>query len=138
VSAANKKLSLILYHLANEPSVGLYHVNEHVTRSVPRVVQMKNQLKSQVKAVIDLNIDMDSTLETVQSLGKLDTFGSISRLLMHASQTVDDIYNGRPAPVSVSDDIEAAKALPASESASGPAVDQSNQPQGAPHIPTVE
>eukprot|EP01122_Echinamoeba_exundans_P006205 TRINITY_DN1703_c0_g1_i1.p2 TRINITY_DN1703_c0_g1~~TRINITY_DN1703_c0_g1_i1.p2 ORF type:complete len:204 (-),score=28.70 TRINITY_DN1703_c0_g1_i1:1655-2233(-) len=96
INRANKKLSLILYHLANEPSVGLYHVNEHVSRSVPRVVNMKNQLKSKIKPVADLSIDMDSTIDTVNSLSKLNTFASIAQLLQQASQTVDDIYSGRP------------------------------------------
>jgi hypothetical protein len=39
--AANKKLSLVLYHLANEPSVGLYHVNDHVTRTIPKLIGVK-------------------------------------------------------------------------------------------------
>ena len=38
---ANIKLSQFLYHMANEPSIGLFHVNEHAKRSIPKIVSIK-------------------------------------------------------------------------------------------------
>jgi hypothetical protein len=36
-----KKMSSYLHTVANEPTVGLYHIQEHIRRSVPKFVDMK-------------------------------------------------------------------------------------------------
>lgn len=37
----NNKMSEYLYTLANEPSIGLFHVNSHVRQTVPRLVELR-------------------------------------------------------------------------------------------------
>ncbi len=39
-------LNECLYLAANEPSLGLYRIQEHVQLSVPRVVELKQHLQS--------------------------------------------------------------------------------------------
>jgi hypothetical protein len=41
----NKNISEYLYLLANEPSIGLYHVTEHVKRTIPKLIEIKNDFK---------------------------------------------------------------------------------------------
>ena len=38
---ANKKLGEFFYLLANEPSVGLYHVQEHIRKTIPKNTEVK-------------------------------------------------------------------------------------------------
>lgn len=47
---ASDKLSEFMHVLANEPSIGLYHVSNHVTRNVPRSVELRVRFFQVVQA----------------------------------------------------------------------------------------
>eukprot|EP01126_Amoeba_proteus_P047701 TRINITY_DN5465_c0_g1_i12.p1 TRINITY_DN5465_c0_g1~~TRINITY_DN5465_c0_g1_i12.p1 ORF type:complete len:321 (-),score=61.35 TRINITY_DN5465_c0_g1_i12:142-1104(-) len=96
VTDASAKMSELLHIMANEPSVGLYHVSNHVIKSVPRCVETKNQLKESTKSIKELNYDMDSTLVTIQELKDLNTFNNIRELLSSSISIVEKINNGIP------------------------------------------
>eukprot|EP01125_Pyxidicula_operculata_P011369 TRINITY_DN3728_c0_g1_i1.p1 TRINITY_DN3728_c0_g1~~TRINITY_DN3728_c0_g1_i1.p1 ORF type:complete len:281 (+),score=62.78 TRINITY_DN3728_c0_g1_i1:838-1680(+) len=89
VIRANRKMSEYVHILANEPSIGLFHVCDHVSRNVPRSVETKKSLKATAKKLEDMNGDMDYTIRTVKSFHDLETFTSIMELLRHSMETVD-------------------------------------------------
>lgn len=96
VSRASNKLSEFLHHLANEPSIGLFHVSEHITRSVPKNIEMKKQLKESNRAAEELSYGLDSTLITVKDFGDINTFTSIKSLLLQSMATVNNIIKRVP------------------------------------------
>jgi len=93
----SKKMSEYLHHLANEPSIGLYHVCDHITRNVPKSVETKKSLKATNKTVEDLNYDMDFTIRTVRNLHDLDTFKNIRTLINDSITTIEMIKQKVPA-----------------------------------------
>jgi len=97
VIRGSKKMSEYLHHLANEPSIGLYHVCDHVSRNVPKSVETKKSLKASNKTVEDLNYDMDYTIRTVRNLHDLDTFKNIRQLITDSIATIEMIKQKVPA-----------------------------------------
>jgi len=93
----NRKMSEFLHHLANEPSIGLYHVSDHVRRTVPKTVDLKKTLKATCKAVEDLHYDMDYTMRTVESLNELQSFKNMNGLLKQATNILEMIAKRIPA-----------------------------------------
>jgi len=94
IARANKDISEYLHLLANEPSIGLYHVQEHIRRSVPKLVQMKTDLKQKCQVIDEASFDVDYTLLTVKSLHGMTTFGNVKAVLDAAIQTTDSINRG--------------------------------------------
>ncbi len=41
MQSVNKNLSEYVQLLANEPSIGLFHIQEHIRKSVPKMVDLK-------------------------------------------------------------------------------------------------
>eukprot|EP01123_Difflugia_compressa_P006303 TRINITY_DN1848_c0_g1_i1.p1 TRINITY_DN1848_c0_g1~~TRINITY_DN1848_c0_g1_i1.p1 ORF type:complete len:236 (-),score=67.13 TRINITY_DN1848_c0_g1_i1:160-801(-) len=93
----SRKMSEYLHTLANEPSIGLYHVCDHISRNVPKTVETKKSLKATNKKVEDLNYDMDHTIRTVRNLNELDTFKNIKQLLNDSITTLEQIKQKIPA-----------------------------------------
>lgn len=78
---ANQKMSQFLYSLANEPSVGLYHVNEHIRRTVPRLVAIRKDMDFQKVELDKSSCDIEEILPTVRTIGSLTSFKSMQSLL---------------------------------------------------------
>jgi len=93
----SRKMSEYLHHLANEPSIGLYHVCDHVARNVPKSVETKKSLKATNKTVEDLNYDMDYTIRTVRNLHDLDTFKNMRQIITESLATIELIKQKVPA-----------------------------------------
>jgi len=133
VIRGSKKMSEYLHHLANEPSIGLYHVCDHVSRTVPKSVETKKSLKATNKTVEDLNYDMDYTIRTVRNLHDLDTFKNIRQLITDSIATIEMIKQKvpakpKPSPTHVEELINVTQPQPmveAGEGTSPPATDDS-------------
>eukprot|EP01121_Diplochlamys_sp_Union-15-3_P004651 TRINITY_DN14840_c0_g1_i1.p1 TRINITY_DN14840_c0_g1~~TRINITY_DN14840_c0_g1_i1.p1 ORF type:complete len:236 (-),score=48.60 TRINITY_DN14840_c0_g1_i1:95-802(-) len=93
---ANKKMCEYLHNLANEPSIGLYHICDHIKRSVPKLVTLKKSLRKDTKAVDDFNYDLESTLLTIRGLGQFQGFDEIQKILISCMTTVEMINRGEP------------------------------------------
>ena len=52
--------------LANEPTVGMYYVQEHVHKSVPFVLATRTRIKEAQKTAQLCQLDVDSCLSTLQ------------------------------------------------------------------------
>lgn len=79
-------MSQFLYSLANEPSVGLFHVNDHVRRTVPRLVETRKQIDFQSVELDKSSCDVDEILPTVRSIGSLTAFKSMQSILLRSLQ----------------------------------------------------
>lgn len=77
--------------LANEPSIGLYHVEHHIQKSVPKLVQVKKEFKTLDTKVNETGYDMDYALRTIKGLHECTTFSTISLLLEQSSKAADEI-----------------------------------------------
>lgn len=79
-------MSQFLYNLANEPSVGLYHVNDHIRRTVPRIVETRKQLDFQSVELDKSSCDIDEILPNVRTIGSLTSFKSMQSILLRSLQ----------------------------------------------------
>lgn len=86
INAANQKMSQFLYNLANEPSVGLFHVNEHIRRTVPRLVEARKQMDFQSVELDKSSCDVDDILPIVRTIGSLTAFKSMQSILLKSLQ----------------------------------------------------
>ena len=97
--------------VANEPSIGLYHVSQHCKRSVPKLVEMKKEYQARTQEVVcssfptcmlfdlifgqnDVTFDMDFSISTAKTLQTLTTFGNIRDLLFKSMDIVDSLSGG--------------------------------------------
>lgn len=78
---ANQKMSQFLYNLANEPSVGLFHVNDHIRRAVPRLVTVRQETLHQKAELDKSSCDVDDLLPEVRTIANLQAFKRINALL---------------------------------------------------------
>lgn len=79
-------MSQFLYSLANEPSVGLFHVNDHVRRTVPRLVETRKQIDFQSVELDKSSCDVDEILPNVRTIGSLTSFKSMQSILLRSLQ----------------------------------------------------
>ena len=70
--------------LANEPSLGLYRIQEHVHRTTPALVRRKNELSANKKKLEGVLYDMDYSLGAVENIGSIRQFTNISEALKSA------------------------------------------------------
>ncbi|XP_022780074.1 BLOC-1-related complex subunit 8 homolog isoform X3 [Stylophora pistillata] len=73
-----------IHMMLNEPSVGLYRVQEHVRRSLPQLVDKKIEMQSLQKKVQGISYDVDYSLKTVQSMQNISHFTIIQECLKSA------------------------------------------------------
>ncbi|XP_078373872.1 BLOC-1-related complex subunit 8 homolog isoform X2 [Oculina patagonica] len=73
-----------IHTMLNEPSVGLYRVQEHVRRSLPQLVDKKIEMQSLHKKVQGISYDVEYSLKTVQSMQNISHFTIIQECLKSA------------------------------------------------------
>ncbi|XP_062507729.1 BLOC-1-related complex subunit 8 homolog [Corticium candelabrum] len=84
VKKVTDKLSECLHLAANEPSLGLYRLQEHVRRAVPDSVERKRQLKNIQQRAQGLGYDADYAVKTLQSLSGMTHFRGVQEQLKKA------------------------------------------------------
>jgi hypothetical protein len=78
------KLSECLHLAANEPSLGLYRLQEHIRHAVPDSVERKRQLMNIQQRVQGLGYDADYAVKTLQSLSGMQYFTGVQQQLKKA------------------------------------------------------
>jgi len=81
IEKANKKISSYIRNIANEPSLGLFFVQNHVKLSIPRFVEMKKEVKKKTAASEAVQVDLNFSHTVVKGIGEMKTFISIKSLL---------------------------------------------------------
>ena len=91
--------------LANEPSIGLFEVQEHVHRAVPRVGDAVRKLDKSRQSLTDATYDVDYSIITVKSWQEMISFQRIKRLMSASIMTLEMMNEGKPPPnFSMTDD----------------------------------
>eukprot|EP00794_Sanderia_malayensis_P006231 gene6231-6947_t len=80
VSKVNDSLHL----LANEPSLGLYRMQEHVHRSIPNLLERKREIDNNKKKLDGVSYDLDYSISAVDAIGHIRQFANISEALKSA------------------------------------------------------
>ncbi|KAI9193033.1 uncharacterized protein BJ171DRAFT_535080 [Polychytrium aggregatum] len=83
---AASELSEYSANLLNEPSMGLYRVQEHVHAKVPQLVQHKNDLTQLGKQVSLSNSDLDEAKEILNEMERIQSFENIIKMLREFGQ----------------------------------------------------
>jgi len=99
ISKVSKTLSEYLHYLANEPSIGLYQVQEHIRRTIPRNSELKSELKKRYQAVDAVTYDVNFSLQIVKGLHDLTTFVDIKHKLDHCIEIANQLSRVQPSPV---------------------------------------
>lgn len=84
VRKITSKVNDCFHMLANEPSLGLYRMQEHVHRTIPGLVDRKKELDSLRKKVEGVSYDMDYSISAIDSIGNIRQFTNISEALKSA------------------------------------------------------
>jgi hypothetical protein len=100
--------------VANEPSIGLYHVSQHVRRSVPKLAELKKDYQSRTQQVVsrnttkkdqsvgpfwsyltilqnDVAFDMDFSISTAKSIQGITAFQNIKEMLFQSMDIVETL-----------------------------------------------
>mmetsp|Transcript_5663 Transcript_5663/g.14393 ORF Transcript_5663/g.14393 Transcript_5663/m.14393 type:complete len:147 (+) Transcript_5663:177-617(+) len=92
---ANSLLPDYFEHMANEPSIGLYHVQEHIRRSVPFLASTQRALDAQKKKAEDVCYDLDFALLTVKGFHEMDGFQKIKRQISASIMAIEAMEQQR-------------------------------------------
>jgi uncharacterized protein YejL (UPF0352 family) len=82
--------------LANEPSVGLYHVQAHVLRTLPKWSELERELTDQVSVLERHRLDVDYSIGVVQQIVDLNSFASLLALSRRSVELVDQLRSMPP------------------------------------------
>ena len=67
----------VLYSSANEPSLGMYRLQEHVAVTVPRLVEQQRQLRESCQRIGDACYDLEYDARTLSDMAGITQFGRI-------------------------------------------------------------
>lgn len=88
----HETLTEVLKHVANEPSVGLYFVQQHVHKAVPALLTLKSQL---VESIVDAEL---ATADAKDALGSVRTMKECGpTVIEHMIKTLQSASNTIPA-----------------------------------------
>lgn len=75
-------------HIAvNEPTTGLYRIQEHVHRTLPQLVQRKRELKENLERINDTVYDLNLSIDVIDSVSHIPHFTRIQEALKTAIET---------------------------------------------------
>ncbi|XP_028411329.1 BLOC-1-related complex subunit 8 homolog isoform X3 [Dendronephthya gigantea] len=84
VAKVTDKMSETVHLMLNDPSMGLYRIQEHVKRSVPTLVEKKVELQSLQSNIQGATYDLDYSFKTVKSINWNPHFTIIQECLKSA------------------------------------------------------
>ncbi|KYR02686.1 hypothetical protein DLAC_00145 [Tieghemostelium lacteum] len=91
----NKKISDYFHQLANEPTIGLYHVQDHIRRNVPKNVTNKREIANLTARVEEKSLDIEYSKKTVESIKEITTFDNILALLDRTMDKTNKLLNNK-------------------------------------------
>ena len=78
------KLNEAIYIAANEPSLGMYRVQEHVRFSIPKLARCQREFQNIQSKVEGSSYDLEYDTETLKKMGSLTQFTSIRNKIRKA------------------------------------------------------
>lgn len=78
------KLNEAIYVAANEPSLGMYRVQEHVRFSIPKLARCQREFQNLQSKVEGASYDLEYDTETLKKMGSLTQFTSIRNKIRKA------------------------------------------------------
>ena len=76
----------VLYSIANEPSLGMYRIQEHVSSTVPKIVHKKIVMEDLSGRVEGVTFDVEYDVEVLSAMASITQFGSIKSEIEKAAQ----------------------------------------------------
>lgn len=67
----------VLYSAANEPSLGMYRIQEHVAVTVPKLVEQQLQLQDNSQRVEGASYDLEYDTKTLRDMAGITQFRGI-------------------------------------------------------------
>ncbi|PRP86256.1 hypothetical protein PROFUN_05397 [Planoprotostelium fungivorum] len=92
ISKVGRHSSESLYTIANEPSVGMHHVSDHIRRNIPKVVETRREMIKLSAQLDEATADADYSIEVLEGVNKLESFGNISKLLEYSMNSLAILY----------------------------------------------
>lgn len=84
VSRICHKLNEAIYIAANEPSLGMYRVQEHVRFSIPKLARCQREFQNVQSKIEGCSYDLEYDTETLKKMGSLTQFASIRNKIRQA------------------------------------------------------
>ena len=72
-----QKLNESIYIAANEPSLGMYRVQEHVRFNIPKLARCQREFQNIQSKIEGASYDLEYDTETLKKMGSLTQFASI-------------------------------------------------------------
>lgn len=88
INRVNQLSSEFIAQLANEPSIGLYHIQEHVHRAHPKMVSVKKELQQRNVEVEEALYDLELSLRAVKTLPHIHSFNNIQTYISDSLQSL--------------------------------------------------
>eukprot|EP00002_Diphylleia_rotans_P006584 TRINITY_DN1594_c0_g1_i1.p1 TRINITY_DN1594_c0_g1~~TRINITY_DN1594_c0_g1_i1.p1 ORF type:complete len:177 (-),score=32.19 TRINITY_DN1594_c0_g1_i1:479-1009(-) len=90
--AMASKVSNYAHVLCNEPSIGLYRIQEHVQKSIPQLAEKRRELDSKTDNTRQHILDVEFSIETIQQMkGAQPHLSSIRSLLQSSTLLAEKI-----------------------------------------------
>lgn len=81
-----------LYEVSNEPSLGLYRIQEHVRKSIPKLSEKNDEMIAENSKIQGAIFDLDYSLEAIVKMVRSDTsFDAMNRLLLSSLNAAKQI-----------------------------------------------
>ncbi|EGC28781.1 hypothetical protein DICPUDRAFT_159733 [Dictyostelium purpureum] len=91
----NQEMSSYIQQIANEPTIGLFHVQDHIRRNIPKNINLKNNIKDLGDKIEEKSFDIDYSTKTIQSFKEIETFSNISNLLQASIEKANKLVNNK-------------------------------------------
>lgn len=85
----------VLYSAANEPSLGMYRIQEHVAVTVPKLVEQQLQLQDNSQRVEGASYDLEYDTKTLRDMAGITQFRGIKNSLLRAIQLKQQLDENR-------------------------------------------
>lgn len=79
-----QKLNEAIYIGANEPSLGMYRVQEHVRFTIPKLARCQREFQNMQSKIEGASYDLEYDTETLKKMGSLTQFTSIRNKIRKA------------------------------------------------------
>lgn len=96
VGRISQRSSEFVQVLANEPSVGLYHVHEHVLRCLPKWNELQSGLAEHTNTLDRHRLDVEFSVGVVNQIVGLQSFAGLAALSRRSLQLAEQL---RAAPL---------------------------------------
>jgi hypothetical protein len=91
VARATQRGSEFVQALANEPSVGLFHVQAHVLRTLPKWTELQRELSEHVALLDRHRLDVEYSTGVVEQIVELNSFAALLALSRRSVELVDQL-----------------------------------------------